>query len=84
MPETIREEELNAKRGNTEFWQISSFSSLPTPMFPGDDFGFSPGGRLLQHEYAGRAVSQGPLVLGATGKSCYILMGAKQTSVIVV
>lgn len=44
------------------------------------EFGFSPDGRLLQNEYAGKAASQGPLVIGVTGKSCVILIAQKQNT----
>ncbi|OHT09009.1 Proteasome subunit alpha type-5-A [Tritrichomonas foetus] len=44
------------------------------------EFGFSPDGRLLQNEYAGRAASQGPLIIGVTGKSCVVLLAKKQNS----
>ncbi|KAK8885965.1 hypothetical protein M9Y10_041424 [Tritrichomonas musculus] len=44
------------------------------------EFGFSPDGRLLQNEYAGKAASQGPLVIGITSKSSVILIAQKQNS----
>lgn len=44
------------------------------------EFGFSPDGRLLQNEYAGKAASQGPLVIGVTAKSCVVLIAQKQNS----
>lgn len=44
------------------------------------EFGFSPDGRLLQNEYAGKAASQGPLVIGVTGKSCVVLLAQKQNT----